>query len=58
VRIYKVTTPEGYVIYTEPSEVGVCFDGELCAAAVGDTFELEIMEMTPAEYEALPEFEP
>lgn len=57
-RLYKVTTPDGAVIFSELDEIACCFNGELCASDIGDKFEIEVVEMTEREYEALPDFEP
>jgi hypothetical protein len=57
VRVYKVTMPGGPVIFSELHDISTCFSGELGAVDVGDVFTVRILEMTDAEYEALPEFE-
>jgi len=57
-RLYKVTTPEGNSIYSELAEIESCFNGDLCYSNVGDKFQVEIVELTPEEYEALPDYEP
>lgn len=48
----------GYGSYVQPlAELATALDGELDGAAPGTKWTLELIEMTPAEYAALPEFQ-
>jgi hypothetical protein len=48
----------GYGSYIQPlAELATALDGELDGAAYGTKWTLELIEMTPAEYEALPDFQ-
>ena len=47
----------GFGPYVQPlSELATALDGELDGAEPGAVWTLELIEMTPAEYDALPEF--
>lgn len=55
--LYARITLIGYGSYIQPlNEVGIAMDGEFDGAEAGTKWEIELLEMTPAEYEALPEF--
>ena len=57
-RLAKVHMPEGSWIVSEFREVPTILLGEFCSVDVGDSFRVEIVEMSEKEYEALPDYEP
>ena len=56
--LYAKITLEGFGSYIQPIKtLNVALEGELDGATAGTKITIELIEMTPNEYEALPEFE-
>ncbi len=56
-KLAKVYMPEGAWLVSEFHELPTVFT-DFVDAEVGSKFTVEIVEMTDAEYEALPDYEP
>ena len=56
-ELYARITLVGYGSYVQPlNEIGIAMGGEFDGAETGAKWEIELIEMSKAEYEALPEF--
>jgi hypothetical protein len=55
---YARISLEGYSSYIQPlDQIETAINGEMDGAEIGTKLTIEIIEMTPAEYAALPEFQ-